>query len=489
MQNGKAKTGAAFQRISSFIVNRPLPVLAVAAVVFLALGWGQDGINLDSTTYSVIARNMAEHGSWLTPTYTPYYHPHFAEHPPLVMWLQGIIFLLFGANDSTARLFGAVCTLGAVVFVYLLGKEIKGKHFGYLSAIILLLTYNFMHLGNSTLLDMPMTFFILVTLWGMTKLYQTEKRHQALSVFFITGIALGCSFLSKGVVSAPIWITFVVMAFIRRRKWRNEPRMWLIPATALGLIGAFLLLDYLYNDGHFTRYYFFTQIPQRFLHEGSRIHTEWYEFSYRFAKLYLPFILFVPFGFYLAFKEKTASLFPVLLTLFLYGIFYSSAAKLYYHYFVPAYALAAPFAALPVVRMLKETTLRKIEVWFFILWLTAAIGVTAAGIRIHEIRSPEIYSLQAPMNTLLDNSPHRNGLFIHLGEPQWDYIAKTNWYWRSDILEVGNVETAIDSLRSNPDFVYLMSATTDSLSDSLKAVFQLKTYTRNDKIVIYVPTR
>jgi len=197
-------------RLFDVIADHPALTLLVSAAIFLSLGWSQDGINLDSTTYSVIARNMAEQGRWFDPTYTPYSHTSFAEHPPLVMWMQAIIFLLFGAGDSTARLFGALCTVGSVVVIYLLGKEVGGQRFGFLSGLTLLLTYNFFQIGNSTLLDVPMTFFVLVTLWGLARLHNSGKPH----LFLIVGSGLGLAFLTKGVVSAPVWIAVAATALL-----------------------------------------------------------------------------------------------------------------------------------------------------------------------------------------------------------------------------------------------------------------------------------
>ena len=116
--------------------------------------------------------------------------------------MQAIIFLLFWAGDSTARLFGALCTAGSVVVIYLLGKEVGGRRFGFLSGLILLLTYNFLQIGNSTLLDVPMTFFVLVTLWGLARLHNSGSGKPHL--FGIVGLSLGLGFLTKGVVSAPV---------------------------------------------------------------------------------------------------------------------------------------------------------------------------------------------------------------------------------------------------------------------------------------------
>jgi len=50
---------ALWKRFFNLVAYHPALTLLVLAGIFLLLGWGQDGINLDSTTYSVIARNMA----------------------------------------------------------------------------------------------------------------------------------------------------------------------------------------------------------------------------------------------------------------------------------------------------------------------------------------------------------------------------------------------------------------------------------------------
>ena len=471
------------------IADHPALTLLVSAAVFLSLGWGQDGINLDSTTYSVIARNMAEQGRWFDPTYTPYSHTSFAEHPPLVMWMQAIIFLLFGAGDSTARLFGALCTAGSVVAVYMLGREVGGQRFGFLSGLTLLLTYNFLQIGNSTLLDVPLTFFVLVTLWGLARLHNNSSSGSSGKphLFGIVGLSLGLGFLTKGVVSAPVWIAVMATVLLWHREWIKSRRFWLIPAIALGLILAHLLLDYIYTGGHFTRHYFLTQVWRRFVKGGPEIQTDWYEFAYRFARLYLPFVALLPLGVYLVVRRRMTILYPMLVTLVFYFLFYSTASKLYYHYFTPAYALAAPFVALPLTRIIREKTATRFRVWFFVIWVALAIGVTVAGVRIHHIRCPELYSLKTQMLELLDGHAYREGLIIGHGEPDWDYVAKTSWYWRSDIRWVAGINDAATLLRTDNRYAYIMVSSPDRLSDEIKTSYHLRVYIENDKVVIYVP--
>lgn len=441
------------KKLVSWCAEQPGYILAFCSGLFLLLGWGQDGINLDSATYATIARNMAEHDSWFYPHYTDFYISQFAEHPPLVMWVQGLIFLIAEPNDSTARLFGALCTVGSVLTAYLIGKEVADKQFGFLSGLILLLTYNFMQIGNSTLLDVPMTFFVMATLLGIIRIWK-EGISAKLALF--TGTALSLAWLSKGVVTAPVWIAFIAVVLVWNRKWLKDRKFYLIPSTLVVVIGLHFFLDQLFNAGYFARQYFLDQIAARFLGSISETGSNGLQFTIRYLQLYLPFVLLIPFGVYLIIKEKTILLYPILIALVSYILLYSVAPKLYYHYIAPLYALSAPIAAWPLYKLLPMNWVRKISIGFLIAWVLAVIGVTIAGVKIHEIRTPEIYSIKDEMNEMLSGSSSRHGLTIGRGRPDWDRVAKTAWYWRSDILRVNSAEEALERFQTG-EFAYILT--------------------------------
>jgi hypothetical protein len=180
-------------------------------------------------------------------------------------------------------------------------------------------------------------------------------------------------------------------------------------------------------------------------------------------------------------------LYPTLICFVFYFLFHSAAGKLYYHYFCPAYALAAPLAALPLTYILSEKTIRKISVWFFIIWILLAGAVSLSDIRINQIRSPEIYQLNETMNKLLENHVFREGLIIGVGSPNWDYVAKTSWYWRSDIRQVADFEEAVRLLETENRYIYIMANIKDKLDDEQLAEYQLQTYAENDFLIIYIP--
>src|SRR5688500_16921185 len=86
----------------------------ICPAMLVTLHLQQLGLGVDSAIYACVARNVWENGTWLNPTYTEFYHTPFAEHPPLMFWLQALVFSLLGATDATARLVSIVTGLGSV---------------------------------------------------------------------------------------------------------------------------------------------------------------------------------------------------------------------------------------------------------------------------------------------------------------------------------------------------------------------------------------
>ncbi len=449
------------------------------------LGWGQDGMNFDSATYAAIARDMAENGSWFTPHYTDFYHTAFAEHPPLVMWLTGLIFSLAGTNDSTARLIGALCTLGSVLMIYLIGRTAISKPYGFIAGLILLLTYNFMQIGNSTLLDVPMTFFGLVSLYGLVRM---QSDGVTLPNAALLGIGLGCAWLAKGVVALPFWFGILTAVVLWHRAWFQHKRFWAGLVVALILVTAHLFLDSVMAGGHFGNHYFFTQIGRRFQGTTPEEQVIWWRFAVKYTTLYLPFVVLMPIGIYRIIKSRNRSLVTILLVFAVYFVMYSGAAKMYYHYFCPMYALSALIVAGALCHWFKPQLIRHLITAIPVAWLAVAAVITVAGVRIHHVRTPELYHLSATMNQFLSDRPDRYGLMVGGGEPDWEYVANTAWYWRSDILWVDSIEQAVDSILSG-HFAYVLvkNQDTDVLHQLSNEVAAVHVLARNDRVTVFAP--
>ena len=470
------------KRILLWLDERPALVLAISSAIFFSLSWGQDGISQDSATYAVIARNMAENGNWFNPHYTEYVMATL--HPPLVMWAQGLIFLFLEPNDSTARLFGALCTIGSILTVFFIGKIAVDKSFGFLAGLVLLLTYNFIQTGNSTTLDGPMTFFVLNVLLGLIIMWK-KGVSAALSAY--CGLALAGALLSKGAVSAPVWIATAATVFIWNQSWLRQKKFWIFPSIAILIIIVQLILDHFFANGRFFQYYLKIPVLTRFWGGESFSGHNWFYLIWKFVSLYLPFILLAPWGVYIMIKRKVKLLYPALIALALYILFYSAAPNVYYHYFAPLYSLSALLVCWPLYLWLRPPRSRYLAAGFLVIWTLTAVALKTAGVKIENVRTIEIYSIKEEMKVLLSSFPSRNGLTIGASH-NYDWVAKTAWYWRSDLEKVESLAEALPHLKSRKFAYLLVYKQNPVLIDSLKLDYSndVKLILENEIVGVYV---
>jgi 4-amino-4-deoxy-L-arabinose transferase-like glycosyltransferase len=63
----------------------------------------------DETRYSEIADIMVDTGDYITPHLN---HVVYLEKPPLAYWVTAVMFMIFGENEFSARLFTGLGCLG-----------------------------------------------------------------------------------------------------------------------------------------------------------------------------------------------------------------------------------------------------------------------------------------------------------------------------------------------------------------------------------------
>lgn len=469
-------------RLLSKLYESPALYLIACAVGFFLIGWWQDGLFLDSTFYAVIARHIAESGDWLRLSFGHYY-PAFTDHPPLAMWLQSVFFLIFPPNDCTARLLGQISAVASIYVIFLIGKKSGDTGLGILSGLVLLLTYNFMQNANSMLLDPPMTFFGLCAWYNWLRARADDRKAGA---YFLLGLSLAAAFLTKGVVSLPFWLGILAaMGFTGTRLLRNA-RFWLMIGSALLPILLFLLADHLFNDSVFSQGYFGRSVWGHYSRESSGAILN-AQFITKIFRLYQPFLWLLIAGMILVLRHRLTVYAMPIITLFAYLLLYSGTHIIFNHYLVPVYAICAPLAALPVRTLLSEKVILRLLRWFTVAWLSLAVILTATGLQMHHLRSPEIYALQARMNKLLNDKPARDGILVAHGQTHWDYFAKASWLWRSDLVQVDNIDTAAAMLDTGRTFAYMMVHPDYRLNADSAGDYHLRLFDEARGLRIYVP--
>ncbi|MGH2360156.1 MAG: glycosyltransferase family 39 protein, partial [bacterium] len=177
-------------------------VIAFASVI-LFTGLGRSALwDRDETKYAQAVIEMARHNEWMIPTVDGV---PFLEKPILLYWCARLSIGLWGADEFGFRFPSALLGVLTCVIVYLLGRTLRGRRTGLLSAIILSSSFLFVGGFHLLLADPLLVFF--TTLSFLFYVYSLDR------TAWIAGsyLAIGLAVLSKGPIGffpAPIFLMF-----------------------------------------------------------------------------------------------------------------------------------------------------------------------------------------------------------------------------------------------------------------------------------------
>ncbi len=175
----------------------------------------------DEAWYGVISKNIVKSGNFLSLTFN---NKPFYDHPPFAFWLQAISMKLFGISEFSVRLPSFILGLGTIFVLYLLGKNLFSKTAGFFSGLALLTAPWFLTRSLSGNLDIPLTFFFVLSFYFGIKAREDYKFLNYLAV------SLAFLFLIKSLV--PFTILPVVIYIL----WRKVKIKQLILPIILFLI-------------------------------------------------------------------------------------------------------------------------------------------------------------------------------------------------------------------------------------------------------------
>lgn len=432
--------------------DKPGLVIFFASALYLTLGCWQGGLNLDAAMYASVARNIAQTGDWLNMSYTDYYFLQFAEHPPLAIWMMALVFKVLGASDTTSRIIGALSALGSIMLVYRIGRELFSPMYGFIASLILMFCVNFVSIGNSALLDGPVTFFMLLSFWGVANPKKFKQR------IIISGAALGLAFLCKGLVAVPAYLAVFVYVVVFVRGALTDWRTYLAAVLAVGLPALYAISEHYFGPGYFWAHYFGAQLGE--IYEGLRpaLSAEWYEFALRFLQLFFPWILLTLVGAYLAIKRRERHLLFVGISLMTMLIVFSFSKYVFNHYFMPLYPLGALLAAYPLVLFLQKRgqDLRRFPAYFLLVWAIVFAGVSISGAPIHFLRQPEVNALSTSANTAMREKSANNGIALGWSSVHWGLVSQIRWYWDSSVKFIGADTTFLAQAISDSSLAYVL---------------------------------
>lgn len=188
-------------------------------------------MDVDETRYVSMARDMFHSKDFLTLYLNGEY---FFEKPPLYFWGECLSFALFGkVNEFTARfpvaLYGTLSTL----LVYFTGKKIISRRYGFISALILATTLEFVMLAKFAILDIVVTTCIgFSVMFGFLTQFVNDKNKKYMWWLFY--IFSGLAVMAKGIPGfvVPFAVMFFVTIYNRTFKQIFKPQ-YILPGFAL----------------------------------------------------------------------------------------------------------------------------------------------------------------------------------------------------------------------------------------------------------------
>ncbi len=192
----------------------------------------ENGISMDPALFSAIARTFAREGVWWSQRASEQLFPQYFEHPFLPIWLQGLLFKLFGSNDTTSRYLGLLAGPGSFYFLYRIGERLCDRRFASLFCFLTLLSAHFTGRMATFYNEISLTFFLL----GAFDFFLRALDQRPIWWGFWSGIFLGLALWCKGLAVAPLAATLTAVALYRQRfAVFRSPALWVM----LGVAGLF----------------------------------------------------------------------------------------------------------------------------------------------------------------------------------------------------------------------------------------------------------
>jgi 4-amino-4-deoxy-L-arabinose transferase-like glycosyltransferase len=297
--------------------------------------------DIDEGMHAATSKEMILSGDWITPKFNgePFY-----DKPIFHNWLVALTFLIFGFTEFAARLPAAVLGSGCVMVTYLLGKSMFHPTVGFLGAVILATSVEFIVLSRSVVHDISLMFFVTLALYLFYLGYR-DDRHRTRN-FLLFYIALGLAVLSKGPVGLALPAMIIGLYLIAERNLKFILKMqigWGL-LIFLAVAAPWYILISLKNPDY-AGYFLIEQNLGSFLSSESQHPNPFYYYIPVVFGGFFPWSCFLPLALIYAIRKKFESIHQstvfLVIWLSVIFIFFSIAESKLATYILPMFPAAS----------------------------------------------------------------------------------------------------------------------------------------------------
>ncbi|RJR15050.1 phospholipid carrier-dependent glycosyltransferase [Candidatus Microgenomates bacterium] len=268
-------------------------------------------IDFDEAWYAEIARQILVTKNPLVLTFN---NKPFEEHPPLGFILMAISYLFFGTNEFAARLPEALGGFGAIIIIYLIGKNLFNRAVGIAAGLVLVSCVWFVFRARSANLDTMFLFFYLATFYSAIKAQYNPKW------LLLTALSFSAALLTKTIIGVTIFPGIVVLWLLKK------PHASIKQIAAALLLIAASFVPWLLANTADSGPDFVNHLLEVGLRTGKQVTPNWAELHKSITAQYLHFgmrkwyypgiislVALIPFVWR---EKKLLSIYAILLTLF-----------------------------------------------------------------------------------------------------------------------------------------------------------------------------
>ena len=256
-------------------------------------GIGNYGLlDKDEPRYCSCALEMIKSNNWVVPRFN--FENRF-DKPVLFYWLIAASYKTFGVSDFTSRLSSGICALLCVLFTWYIARIVLGNIVGFISALILATSIEFVLLGRRAATDMALCLFFSGSLYSLYLGYFIKDFKIKIIWTILSGIFIGLSILTKGPIGIILPLIILSLFLVLRKQFdiKHLKIYFLICFFAALVSLPWYIAVHNATDGEFTKEFFFKHNLQRFINiVGEHPGPLWF---------YIPIILggFMPWSLFL----------------------------------------------------------------------------------------------------------------------------------------------------------------------------------------------
>jgi len=223
--------------MNSKVFNRFFYIsLAVLAVIYW-IGMHLELMDVDATTYIVLAKQMFQSGSYLQVFLGG---NDYLDKPPLLFWTACLSFKIFGIHDWAYRLPSVLCLALGIYSVYRYTKIFYSEQAAKMAALIMASCMAAYVMTNDVRTDTMLTGWVMFSLWQLAEFNRSLK----LKNILLGAMGVAFAMLTKGPIGLIISVTTFAVEFAYKRQWKNFFRWQYLLAL---LVIAVLLLPMCYG--------------------------------------------------------------------------------------------------------------------------------------------------------------------------------------------------------------------------------------------------